>query len=34
VQIKMDFGVRAFSEIIPSRDIVVGGVIPELDYFR
>jgi len=31
VQIKMDFGVRAFNESIRSRDIVVGGVIPELD---
>jgi len=31
VQIKIDFGVRAFNESIRPRDIVIGGVIPELD---
>jgi hypothetical protein len=31
VQIKIDFGVRVFNESIRSRDIVIGGVIPELE---
>jgi hypothetical protein len=31
VQIKIDFGVRVFNESIRSRDIVIGGVISELE---